>query len=60
MIGTVLVGREAVEVGLVDAEGGIEHALAKLNELVADKKLPQGRLCNDYSYTYAPRIGSGR
>ena len=42
-IGTVLVGREAVEVGLVDAEGGIEHALAKLNELVADKKLPQGR-----------------
>lgn len=34
-IGTVLVGKEAVDVGLVDAVGGIESALAKLNEMTA-------------------------
>lgn len=33
-IGTVLVGKEAVDVGLVDAVGGIEAALNKLNELI--------------------------
>lgn len=37
-IGTVLVGREAVDVGLVDAEGGIEDALKKLNELIVAYK----------------------
>lgn len=42
-IGTVLVGKEAVDVGLVDAEGGIEHALAKLYELIAKQKLEPRR-----------------
>ena len=42
-IGTVLVGKEAVEAGLVDAEGGIEQALAKVNELAERAKLPPGR-----------------
>lgn len=37
-IGTVLVGKEAVEAGLVDAEGGIEQALAKVKQLVAERK----------------------
>lgn len=37
-IGTVLVGKEAVDVGLVDAVGGINSALAKLNELIAAQK----------------------
>ena len=33
-IGTVLVGRDAVEVGLIDAVGGVDDALRKLNEMV--------------------------
>lgn len=36
-IGTVLVGKEAVEVGLVDGEGGIEDALRKLKELISER-----------------------
>jgi ATP-dependent protease ClpP protease subunit len=41
-IGTVLVGKEAVDVGLVDAVGGINSALAKLNELIAAQKSAKG------------------
>lgn len=32
-IGTVLVGKDAVECGLIDQEGGMSHALSKLQEL---------------------------
>lgn len=35
-LGTVLVGREAVEHGLVSEVGGMNHALAKLEQLIAD------------------------
>nr|WP_245527888.1 ATP-dependent Clp protease proteolytic subunit [Ammonifex degensii] len=34
-IGTVLVGREAVDCGLIDEVGGVRKALAKLRELIA-------------------------
>ncbi|NLU50730.1 MAG: translocation-enhancing protein TepA [Syntrophomonadaceae bacterium] len=36
-IGTVLVGRDAVETGLIDAVGGVQQAVAKLHELVKGK-----------------------
>lgn len=32
-IGTILIGKQAVDIGLIDALGGIEDALAKINEL---------------------------
>lgn len=37
-IGTVVIGREAVENGLIDEVGGIGHALCKLRELIEDRK----------------------
>ncbi|MCR4418777.1 MAG: ATP-dependent Clp protease proteolytic subunit [Clostridia bacterium] len=37
-IGTVLVGRDAVEVGLIDQVGGLAQAVAKLQELIAARK----------------------
>jgi ATP-dependent protease ClpP protease subunit len=37
-IGTVLVGKEAVEVGLIDAVGGIGDAVHKINMLIEDWK----------------------
>ncbi|NMB35406.1 MAG: hypothetical protein GX989_03845 [Firmicutes bacterium] len=37
-IGTVLVGHEAVEIGLIDAVGGISSAVDKLRELVEQRK----------------------
>lgn len=43
-IGTVLVGRDAVNVGLIDAVGGLDDAVAKLNELIADTKLRGGKV----------------
>lgn len=42
-IGTVLVGRDAVEIGLIDAVGGVEDALAKLHELVAARRIQHHR-----------------
>jgi ATP-dependent protease ClpP protease subunit len=33
-IGTVLVGKQAVEIGLIDEIGGIEQALKKMNEMI--------------------------
>ena len=39
-IGTVLVGRDAVEVGLIDEVGGLAQAVAKLRELVEARKAP--------------------
>lgn len=35
-LGTVLVGREAVENGLIDEVGGIREALAKLHQMISD------------------------
>jgi ATP-dependent protease ClpP protease subunit len=32
-IGTILIGKQAVEIGLIDAMGGIEDALAKINQM---------------------------
>lgn len=40
-IGTVLVGKQAVEVKLIDEVGGLSQALAKLNELI-EKQEAQG------------------
>lgn len=37
-IGTVLVGRDAVEVGLIDEVGGLAQAVAKLRELINARK----------------------
>ena len=37
-LGTVLVGKEAVDVGLIDAVGGIKEALAKLYEMIDERK----------------------
>ncbi|MEW6045677.1 MAG: ATP-dependent Clp protease proteolytic subunit [Bacillota bacterium] len=37
-VGTVLVGREAVNVGLMDEVGGLSQAITKLRELVAERQ----------------------
>lgn len=37
-IGTVLIGKEAVEVGMIDAVGGIGDAVQKLNEMIEEWK----------------------
>ena len=37
-IGTVVVGKRAVELGLIDAEGSIKEALAKLNDLIEQQE----------------------
>lgn len=36
-VGTILVGKEAVEYGLINEVGGLKHALNKLNELIDNK-----------------------
>jgi ATP-dependent protease ClpP protease subunit len=37
-IGTVLIGKEAVEVGMIDAVGGIGEAVNKLNTMIEEWK----------------------
>lgn len=37
-IGTVLIGKDAVDVGLIDSVGGLGKALSKLNSMIAEKK----------------------
>lgn len=37
-MGTILIGSQAVEYGLIDEEGGIKDALNKLSELIEDKE----------------------
>lgn len=37
-IGTVLIGQEAVDLGLIDRVGGLSDAITKLNELIEQKK----------------------
>jgi ATP-dependent protease ClpP protease subunit len=36
-VGTMLIGKQAVDCGLIDEVGGIKEALNKLNELIEDK-----------------------
>lgn len=43
-IGTVVVGKEAVECGLIDAVGGISDAVKKLEELIDERKRGGGLL----------------
>jgi ATP-dependent protease ClpP protease subunit len=40
-VGTVVVGKDAVKTGLIDEVGGLSHAVAKLNELVAEHRQPK-------------------
>jgi hypothetical protein len=47
-VGTVLVGTETVEVGLMDAVGGVENAVAKLLELIAQSGGELPRTEEDY------------
>jgi ATP-dependent protease ClpP protease subunit len=37
-VGTMLIGKQAVDCGLIDQVGGIREALAKLNELIGEDK----------------------
>jgi ATP-dependent protease ClpP protease subunit len=37
-VGTVLIGREAVECGLIDEVGGIAQAISKLREMAAENQ----------------------
>ena len=37
-LGTVLVGKEAVDQGLINEVGGIKEALGKLHEMIEEKK----------------------
>lgn len=37
-LGTILVGRQAVEEGLIDSIGGIHEAFAKLHQLIQETK----------------------
>ena len=37
-IGTVIVGKKAVECGLIDEVGSIREAMKKLNELIAARE----------------------
>lgn len=41
-IGTVLVGKDAVEVGLIDAVGGLGSSISKLRELIERQSHPMG------------------
>lgn len=41
-IGTVLVGRDAVSVGLIDEVGGLAESVRKLEELIARSKKQAG------------------
>ncbi len=41
-IGTVLVGRDAVEVGLIDDVGGVGESVKKLQEMIAEDKKKKG------------------
>ena len=36
-MGTILIGKEAVNIGLINEVGGIKDALKKLKELIAER-----------------------
>jgi len=40
-VGTVLIGKDAVELGLIDELGGLDKALAKLRELAGESSADQ-------------------
>ena len=42
-LGTVLVGKDAVEKGLIDEVGGIREALAALYGMIGEAKAPENR-----------------
>ena len=39
-IGTILIGKQAVDIGLIDEMGGIENALAKINQMIETPQNP--------------------
>lgn len=46
-VGTILVGEEAVEEGIINETGGIKEAMAKLHDLIDKKKKKQKNLKDD-------------
>lgn len=46
-VGTILVGEEAVEEGIINETGGIKEAMSKLHELIDKKKKKQKNLKDD-------------
>lgn len=50
-IGTILVGQDAVKVGLIDDVGGLGKAVRKLKELINQEKVRRGEFSNDSLYT---------
>lgn len=42
-MGTILIGKQAVEAGLIDEVGGISNALKKLDELIQEKNKIEGK-----------------
>ena len=44
-VGTILVGKQAVEEGLIDAVGGISDAFAKLYELIESNNSSNNSAC---------------
>lgn len=40
-IGTILIGQEAVDLGLIDEVGGLNQALAKLKSMIEEQKAPK-------------------
>ena len=42
-VGTMLEGREAVKEGLINEIGGIREALARLHQMIEEKKLKAGK-----------------
>lgn len=43
-IGTVLIGKDATECGMIDEVGGLSTAVRKLNELIEERRTPTGGL----------------
>ncbi|MCY9235755.1 translocation-enhancing protein TepA, partial [Bacillus spizizenii] len=43
-IGTNVVGKDAVEYGLIDHVGGVGQAINKLNELIEEARAEEGRM----------------
>lgn len=49
-VGTVLVGREAVDAGLVNSVGGLSEAINKINELCGISRIEQNLYANQFNY----------
>ncbi len=50
-VGTVLVGQEAVNVGLIDELGGLSQAMSKLRELIADRERVSSRTLTGFPWS---------